>query len=92
MVLPASCPCSMVVTMGNCRHSQSLRHSSELGGGGGGGHKRLVHKDERNYVHQSFVATHKPGKCAVSACADPEGGGGQGVRTPPGKLQKYRVP
>ena len=26
-----------------------------------------MHKDERNYVHQSFVATHKPGKCAVSA-------------------------
>ena len=25
-----------------------------------------------------------------STCADPEGG--QGVRTPPGKLQKYRVP
>ena len=26
-----------------------------------------MHKVERNYVHQSFVATHKPGKCAVSA-------------------------
>ena len=26
-----------------------------------------MHKDERNYVHQSFVATHKLGKCAVTA-------------------------
>ena len=26
-----------------------------------------MHKDERNYVHQSFEATHKPDKCAVSA-------------------------
>ena len=25
-------------------------------------------------------------------CADPERGGGQGVRTPSGKIQKYRVP
>ena len=25
-----------------------------------------MHKDERNYVHQSFVVSHKPGKCAVS--------------------------
>ena len=25
-----------------------------------------MHKDEINYVHQSFVATHKSGKCAVS--------------------------
>ena len=32
----------------------------------GGGHKWLAHKDERNYMHQSFVATHKPSKCAVS--------------------------
>ena len=33
-------------------------------------------------------------RCSValadSACADPEGG--QGVRIPPGKFQKYRVP
>ena len=26
-----------------------------------------MHIDERNYVQQSFVASHKPGKCAVSA-------------------------
>ena len=25
-----------------------------------------MHKDENNYVLQSFVAMHKPGKCAVS--------------------------
>ena len=31
------------------------------------GHKWLVHKDEKKYMQQSFVATHKPGKCAVSA-------------------------
>ena len=24
-----------------------------------------MHKDKRNYVHHSFVATHKPGKCAM---------------------------
>ena len=32
----------------------------------GDGHKWLAHKDERNYVYQSFVATHTSGKCAVS--------------------------
>ena len=25
-----------------------------------------MHKDERNYVFQAFVVTHKPDKCAVS--------------------------
>ena len=32
------------------------------GGGGGSGHKRLVHKGEINYAHQSSVTTPQPGK------------------------------
>ena len=40
MVLPASCPQSVVVTMGNCRHKIKVL-DIPLGGGGGGvsGHK-----------------------------------------------------
>ena len=63
MVLPASCPHSMVVTMGNCRHKVTVLDIPLSWGG----HKWLAHKDERKYMQQSFVATHKPGKCAVSA-------------------------
>ena len=37
MVLPASCPHSVVVTIGKLQtQNQSPRHSSGLGGGGGG--------------------------------------------------------
>ena len=57
-VLPASCPNSVVVTMGNCRHKVKVL-DIPLGWG-------LVHKDGRKYTHQSFVATPKPGKCTVS--------------------------
>ena len=35
MVLPASCPYSVVVTMGNCRHKIKV-FDIPLGGGGGG--------------------------------------------------------
>ena len=35
MVLPASCPHSVVVTMGNCRHKIKVL-DIPLGGGGGG--------------------------------------------------------
>ena len=36
MVLPASCPHSVVVTIGNCRHKIKVLDIL-LGGGGGGG-------------------------------------------------------
>ena len=40
MVLPASCPHSLVVTIGNCRHKiKVLDIPLGLGGGGGSGHK-----------------------------------------------------
>ena len=45
MVLPASCPHSVVVTMGNCRHKIKVL-DIPLGWGGGSGHKWLVHKGE----------------------------------------------
>ena len=35
MVLPASCPHSVMVTIGNCRHK--IKVDIPLGGGGGGG-------------------------------------------------------
>ena len=38
-----------------------------------------------------FITVNVGLKQTVS-CADPEGGGGQGVRTSPGKSQSYRVP
>ena len=37
MVLPASCPHSVVVTMGNRRHK--IKVFDRRGGGGGNGHK-----------------------------------------------------
>ena len=39
MVLPASCPHSVVVTMGNCRHKINVLDIplGLVGGGGGGG-------------------------------------------------------
>ena len=38
MVLPASCPHSVVVTMGNCRHKNKIKVLYiPLGWGGGGG-------------------------------------------------------
>ena len=37
MVLPASCPHSLVVTMGNCRHKIKVLNIPVGGGGGGGG-------------------------------------------------------
>ena len=37
MVLPASCPHSVVVTMGNCRHKIKVLKFPWAGGGGGGG-------------------------------------------------------
>ena len=38
MVLPASCPHSVLVTMGNCRNKiKGPQHSPGRGGGGGGG-------------------------------------------------------
>ena len=58
MVLPASCPHSVVVTMGNCRHKVTAL-DIPLGW-------CVVHKGEKNYAHQSFVTTPQPGKCAVS--------------------------
>ena len=40
MVLPASCPHSVVVTMRNCRHKMKSSTFPWAGGGGGGsGHK-----------------------------------------------------
>ena len=64
MVLPASCPHSLLVTMGNCRKKIKVLDIPLGGGGGGGGgrrggsgHKWLVHKGEINYAHQSFVTT-----------------------------------
>ena len=60
MVLPASCPHSVVATMGELQtQNQSPRHSSGLGGSG---HKWLVHKGKINYSHKSFVTTPQPGK------------------------------
>ena len=44
MVLPASCPHSVMVTMGNCRHKIKVLDIPLGGGGGGSGHKCLVHK------------------------------------------------
>ena len=49
MVLPASCPYSVVVTMGNCRLKIKFLDIPLSGGGGGSGHKCLVHKGEANY-------------------------------------------
>ena len=34
---------------------------------------------------------HTPDELNYTACADPEGGGGQGARTPPELSQKYKV-
>ena len=62
MVLPASCPPTVWWLLWGTIDTES-KSSTFLWAGGG--HKWRVHKDERNYVHQSFVATHKPGKCAV---------------------------
>ena len=62
MVLPASCPHSLVFTMGNYRHKIKVLHVPLGGGGGGSGHKSLVHKGEINDIHQSFVTTPQSGK------------------------------
>ena len=61
MVLPASCPHSVVATMGNSRHKIKVL-DIPLGWGGGSGHKLLVHKGKINYAHKSFLTTPKPGK------------------------------
>ena len=62
MVLPASCPHS-VVTMGNCRLKIKVLNIPLSGrGGGGSDHKCLAHKGEKKYCHQSFVTTPQPGK------------------------------
>ena len=58
MVLPASCPHSVVVTMGNCRHKVTVLDIPL--------DKWLVHNGEKKYAHQPFVTTPQPGKCAVS--------------------------
>ena len=58
MVLPASCPHSVVVTMGNCRHKDTVL-DIPLGW-------CVVTNDEKKYAHQPFDTTPKPGKCAVS--------------------------
>ena len=74
MVLPASCPHSVVVKYyGELQtKNESLLHSPGLGGGDSG-HKWLVHKGEINYVHQPFVTMPQPGKWAVStgSCQGP---------------------
>ena len=44
-----------------------------------------------SFSNSSYKKEHSGHKLKQdSTCADPEGG--QGGRTPPGKLQKYRVP
>ena len=63
MVLPASCPHSKMVTMGNCRHEVKVL---DIPLSWGWSQMAGAKKNERNYVHQSFVVTHKSGKCAVS--------------------------
>ena len=55
MVWPASCPHSVVVTMGNHRHKITVL-DNPLG-------RCVVTND---YAHQSFVTTPQPVKCAVS--------------------------
>ena len=51
IVLPASFPHSVVITLGNCSHKIKVL-DIPLGVGGG----------EINYAHQSFVTTPHPGK------------------------------
>ena len=62
MVLPASCPHSVVVTMGNCRHKVTVL-DSPLGW-------CVVTNDQcvkaKKIAHQPFVTTPQPGKYAVS--------------------------
>ena len=62
MVLPASCPHSVVVIMGNRRHKVTVLDiplgwcvvTNDL------------HNGEKKYAHQPFVTTPQPGKCTVS--------------------------
>ena len=57
MVLPASCPHSMVVTMGNCRHKvKALDIPLSWGGGGGGG--GVVTNDWRIKTKEIMCTSH----------------------------------
>ena len=62
MVLPASCPHSVVVTMGNCRHKVTVL---DIPLGWCVVTNDLLHKGEKNYAHQPFVTTPQPCKCVV---------------------------
>ena len=51
MVLPASCPHSVMVTIGNCKHKINVLDIPLGGRGEGGcGHKGLVYKGEKKYA------------------------------------------
>ena len=74
MVLPVSCPHSVVVTMGKCRHKVTAL-DIPLGW-------CVVHKGEKNYAHQSFVTAPQPGKWAVSTGSN-QGPAARKSKSPP---------
>ena len=55
MVLPTSCPHSVVVTMGNCRYKINALDIPWAG-------RAVVTKCEISYENHSFVTTPQPGK------------------------------